>query len=119
MLASATADASGSFTASAQAPQSPDLFGIPRFFAGVGQTSGKLGAATFTMMPHLKLTPNSGAAGSTATAAGYGYGYGFGSFEPVKIFWDNPRTLLGTPAADVNGTLNGTAGAGDASFTVE
>jgi virginiamycin B lyase len=105
VLATATADASGSFTVSAVAPASPDLFGVPRFFAGLGQSRAKLGAATFTMLPHLQVTPNAGAAGSTVSAVGYG----FGSFEPVRIYWDNPRTYLGTVTADANGTFNGSA----------
>jgi hypothetical protein len=46
VLTSGVAEASGSLTATARSPQS--IHG-PRLFLGVGQSSGKLGAATFTM----------------------------------------------------------------------
>jgi hypothetical protein len=102
VLASGTADASGSFTATARATES--VFG-PRIFLGVGQNSGKLGAASFSMAPRLILNPDSGPVGSTVTATGYG----FTSLEFVKVFWNNPRTLLGTVQVDVHGTFNGSA----------
>jgi hypothetical protein len=105
VLATAVADASGSLTASALAPEWFYAYGNPRIFLAKGQTSGKLGAASFTMEPHLMLTPNSGAAGNTATVAGFGYG----PFETVRLFWDNPRTYLGTVYADVYGTFSGSA----------
>lgn len=102
VLASATADASGSFTATARAPVS--VYG-PRLFLGVGQTSQKFSAANFQMQPLLKLTPPSGSVGSTVTAEGYGYG----SLEKVDVCWNNPRTLMGTATANVHGTFNGSA----------
>jgi virginiamycin B lyase len=102
VLASATADATGSFSAAALAPAWP--FG-PRIFIGMGQSSGKLGAANFSMRPRLILNPNAGAVGSTTTA----YGIGFGSRETVEIDWMNPQTVLGTVTADVNGTFTGNA----------
>jgi len=69
VLASAMADTSGAFTVTARAPQSP--YG-PRLFLGVGQRSGKLGAASFWVTPRLILNPNSGPAGSTM-AQGCGF----------------------------------------------
>ena len=48
VLASATADGSGSFTVQAGEPESP--LG-PRLFVGVGQSSHKLGAVSFTVTP--------------------------------------------------------------------
>jgi hypothetical protein len=103
VLASGTADSSGSVSASAQAPQSP--YG-PRLFLGAGQTSGKLGAASFSISPRLILQPNSGPVGATVTAQGTG----FGPLENVDIYWLTPaRTLLGKMTANVNGTFNGSA----------
>jgi len=100
VLASATADASGSFTATAQAPQSP--FG-PRLFLGKGQSSGKVGAANFSMSPHLVLSPNSGPPGATVTVEGFGFEFYMG----VGVYWNNPRTLLGDAAADLYGGFSG------------
>jgi len=102
-LASATADSTGSFTAAASAPQSD--YGA-RVFVGAGQSSGKLGAARFSMGPRLVLNPDSGPNGSEVTVEGYG----FGPFEKVKVYWNNPRTLLHTVTADVYGSFDGSAG---------
>ena len=102
VLASATADSSGSFTVSGLVPRW--RYG-PRLFLGVGQTSGKLGAASFSISPLLSLKPTSGPVGSTVTAQGFG----FGSFEKVNVRWLNPKTLLGPVTADVNGTWSGSA----------
>ena len=101
-LATATADSSGSFTATARAPQS--VYGA-RNFIGVGQTSRKQGAASFSVEPRLVLDPTSGGVGSTVKAQGYG----FGSLEQIKIRWQNPLTVFGIVTADVNGTFNGSA----------
>lgn len=99
VLASGTTDSSGSLNVTATAPQSP--YG-PRLFLGVGQTSGKLGAASFSVKAKLILNPTSGLPGNSVTAQGYG----FGSFEQVNVFWDNPRTALGKVTTNVNGTFN-------------
>lgn len=102
VLAGATADSSGSFTATASEPQSP--YG-PRLFLGTGQSSGKLGATSFFVTARLILSPNSGPVGSTVTAQGYGFGGG----NLVRIYWNNPRTLLGTATANVYGMFTGKA----------
>ena len=102
VIASATADASGSFTVTARAPASP--FG-PRIFLSLGEGSGKVGAANFSMMPRLVLTPSSGPPGTSVTAQGYGGDTG----ESVEIYWNNPRTYLGAATADTNGAFAGTA----------
>jgi virginiamycin B lyase len=104
VLASATADSTGSFSTSVRASASAYLFG-PRIFVGVGQISGKLGAASFTLKPRLVVTPAAGAVGSTVTVEGYG----FGSMETVGITWDVPRTFLGRVTADLHGTFSGSA----------
>jgi virginiamycin B lyase len=100
VLASATADASGSITVTAQAPQSP--YG-PRIFLGKGQNSGKVGAANFSMSPHLVLSPNSGPPGTTVTVEGFGFEF----YSGVGVYWNNPRTLLGNAAADLYGAFSG------------
>jgi streptogramin lyase len=102
VLASATAGSTGAFNATARAPQS---VGGPRIFLGVGQTSGKLAAASFSMSPRLILNPASGPVGSSVTVEGYG----FGAPEAVEIYWNNPRTLLGSAVTDQYGTFGGTA----------
>ena len=102
VLASATADAGGSFTTTARAPQLP--FGL-KFFLGFGQSSGKMGLARFWVTPRLMLKPNSGPMGSTTAALGFG----FREFEAVKVYWDNPRTLLGTVTTNVTGAFTGSA----------
>ena len=102
VLASPSADSSGSFTATARVPQSP--YG-PRIFLGKGQTSNKLGAASFSVTPLLTLNPGTGAVGSTVTAEGYG----FGSLEKVNVYWNDLRTLLGTVTTDVHEAFHGSA----------
>jgi streptogramin lyase len=89
VLASAAADANGSLTAAGHAPASPNG---SRLFLGVGQTSGRLGAAGFSMAPHLFLNPTSGPVGTTVTLSGFGFD-AFGG-RP-GIHWVSPRTLLG------------------------
>lgn len=105
VMASATADSTGSFTAPARAPQSPQSVWGPRYFLGAGQTSGKLGAASFWMNPELILDPNSGPPGSTATA----HGYGFFPFDKLTIQWDGGSPALGTVTTDGYGTFKGGA----------
>lgn len=36
-------------------------------------------------------------------------GFGFGAGEQVDVYWNNPRSLLGTVAADVHGSFIGSA----------
>jgi streptogramin lyase len=103
VLASATADSNGAFSVTALAPQSP--YG-PRIFLGVGQTSGNLGTASFSMSPRLILNPASATPGSSVSITGYG----FGAAETVKLYWaGHPRLSLGSVSADEHGTFNGTA----------
>jgi virginiamycin B lyase len=102
VLASATADSAGSFTTAARAPISP--YG-PRLFVGVGQSSGKLGAASFSTSPKLVVSPASGPVGTTVSASGYG----FGSFEQVTLYWNSPRILLGIVTAGFGGAFEGDA----------
>jgi hypothetical protein len=100
VMAGATADSSGSFTATARSPQSANG---PRLFLGVGQSSGKLGAAKFTMGPHMAIDPDSGTPGSRVLVEGSGYG----PLDAVDIYWNG--TSLGSAAADIHGTFDGKA----------
>jgi streptogramin lyase len=102
VVASSTTDSTGRFTAVGGVPES--AVG-PRFLLGAGQTSGKLGAASFSVTARLYLDPYYGTPGSTASVIGYG----FGPFETVSIFWDNGSTALGTVTADRYGTFKGTS----------
>jgi virginiamycin B lyase len=105
VLATATADESGSFTATAlQPPLSP--YG-PRLFLGVGQNSGKLGAASLAVTPRLILEPSSGAAGSTAKVLGFG----FDRSQIVQIGWGplNAATVLGNATTNQSGYFEGAA----------
>jgi virginiamycin B lyase len=100
VLASATANSSGGFTATARSPQS--VYGS-RIFLGVGQSSGNLGAASFSMAPHVSIDPESGAPGSNVVVEGSG----FGPLESIGVTWNG--TSLGSATADVHGTFNGSA----------
>lgn len=102
LVASGTTDSTGRFTAVGGVPQS--VYG-PRFLLGVGQTSGKLGAATFSVTARLYLDPDYGPPGSTASVIGYG----FGPFETINIFWDSGSTALGSVTTDGLGTFKGSA----------
>ncbi len=102
VLVSATADAGGSFTATAQALRSE--YG-PKLFLAVGQSSEKLGAADFAFTPRLILEPNAGTPGGTVIV----HGFSFGSFETVNIYWQNQRDLLGTVTANADGTFSDSA----------
>jgi len=102
VLASAAADSTGSFTVSGRAPESPN--GL-RIFLGVGQTSGKVGAASFSVTPRLIVTPSSGPVGRSVSISGYG----FGANDQVQVNWHNPDMLIGFATTDPYGTFKGTA----------
>ena len=98
VLASGTTDATGSFTALAQAPQ---WSCGARVFYGVGQTSQKVGAANFSYTAFLTLSPTSGPPGTTVTVDGYG----FYSYYPPAIYI-NGRYQLGLASVNVDGTID-------------
>jgi hypothetical protein len=108
VIAHATSNSNGSFSVAAREPQSP--YG-PRSFLGMGQTSGRIGAASFSVTARVVSDPNSGAVGSTAIAQGYG----FGAADLIYLYWDDLNTSLGVGTADASGSFTGTAGI---SFTV-
>ncbi len=102
LLSTATADGSGSFTVSGRVPAPP--YG-PRSYLALGLTSGERAAASFSVTPNIVLNPGSGAVGSSVTAEGYG----FPPFYSVEIYWNEPRTFLGSVTPDANGTFAGSA----------
>jgi WD40 repeat protein len=93
---SLAADGNGSFTLPFREPQIP--YGVLTDYA-IGKTSGKIGACEFQVTARLVMSPNTGAPGDTALAKGLGFGAG----EAVKIYWNNPRTFLGTTIANNKG----------------
>jgi len=98
VLAGAKADATGSITATAQAPAS--AYG-DRIFIGTGQSSGKLGAANFSMKSGLTVTPAAGPPGSQVTVQGYG----FIQDDTVDIYWNDYSDWLGSVNANSRGTF--------------
>jgi virginiamycin B lyase len=97
-LTSAAAGSSGSFTVTVRQPKWP--FG-PRVVLAQGQSSGLLGAATYSVNEREVLSPTSGPTGASVTA----YGYGFGALETVRLEWEVPRTSFGPVNADINGNV--------------
>jgi virginiamycin B lyase len=100
VLTSAAADSSGGITAAVRTPPSP--LG-PRIFLGLGQTSGKFGAASFSENPRLVMIPDSGTPGSSAVINAAG----FPSSTEVEFFWDKPSTNLGRGITFPDGSLVG------------
>ncbi len=100
VLAQATADSAGNVDTNGIVPESP--LG-ERFFLGLGTSSGRLGAAVFSMQPSITLSSYTGAPGATVTLSAYG----FDSLSTLDIYWGHPQVLLGTVTADVNGSLKG------------
>jgi hypothetical protein len=96
-LLTTTTDASGEFTISSREPQLP--YGPMDFYA-VGLTSGRLGAAAYSVTAAMVLTPRAGVPGGTIMAEAAGFGAG----EIVDIYWNEPRQLLGTATANPQGT---------------
>jgi hypothetical protein len=68
----------------------------------VGQSSGKLGVALFTVTARLVMEPGTGMPGDTIAAQGFGFGAG----EQIQVYWYNPRAGLGYATANVHGTFS-------------
>lgn len=98
LLGTATADASGFFEVTGRVRQAP--YG-PLSLVGVGQGSGNLGVAGFTVTARLIMDPAAAAPGSTVKAQGFGFGAG----EPVVVWWITPRVRLGTATANDRGSF--------------
>jgi virginiamycin B lyase len=102
VLATAMTDSTGAFTASARVPLAP--YG-PLLFLAASQGSEKLAAVNLNVTANVVLDRDSGPPGSSVTAAGYG----FPASAQIQVYWGEPRTLLGTVTADVNGSFAGSA----------
>ncbi len=101
VLASATANSSGAFSYQdglAALPAGP--YGY-RVFLGVGAISGKVAAAGFTVVASAGPSPNYGPPGSVITVSGHG----FSAFDTVNIYWEHPRTYLGSAVTGITGSF--------------
>ena len=92
-LASAVANATGSFSVTVPIPATnPGYYNV----GAVGQTTNTIATYTYTLyQPTFMLAPVSGAARSTVTISGFG----FTGSENVAIYWHNrttPLTILPT-----------------------
>jgi len=105
VLVTGVTDSSGSFNPERDAGLPPVPFGY-RIFLGLGATSGKIGAASFSATPTLRLSANVAEPGMSVTATGYGYG----AFDTIQIYWESPLILLGTAVTDSTGSFVGDAG---------
>jgi virginiamycin B lyase len=100
LLDTANADESGSFAVSRPVAQAG--FG-PESVTGVGQTSGKLGVAPYTIQARLVLSPVEGAPGATIE----GNGYGFDTTDQLDVFWTGPggrKTEVGVADPNLRGS---------------
>ncbi len=98
-LTTATTLATGSFVAHITVPLAK---AGPHTVIAVGQTSGKMASAPFTVKPAIVLSPTHGKAGSVATMIGVG----FGMSETVAALWYPSLKLLKTGPANTVGTVS-------------
>ena len=98
VLATLTADASGSASGTTNLPLT--AYGTNLVYA-LGESSGLFGAALLSVTPRMSTVPNAGAPGTRAVAQGSG----FGAREMVQIYWASPLQLLGTAIANADGTF--------------
>jgi outer membrane protein assembly factor BamB len=105
LVATATASGMGIFTVSFPYQLSPT--GIYTV-AAIGQTSGAVATAPFTLLPWVYVRPQ--ASGPKSAITFYGYAYGAG--ETVNLYWHftpkKPGLLLGTAVGDATGSFNTT-----------
>lgn len=119
LLATATGDANGSFTANVTIPASanPASYSI----AGIGQTTGAIAKYKYIIYtPTLALAPVQGSPNSGLTVSAYG----FTGLENVDIYWNNDPTPVASSATSGFGYLVPTAitvpaGAGPGNYTVK
>jgi hypothetical protein len=106
ILGTATANSLGAWTLGFTVPVNPA--GSYQVI-GLGQPSGPTAQKAFKITQTLKITPTSGARGSTATMSFTGYAAG----ETVTIKWDCSTlgcasgTILATKVANANGNATG------------
>jgi Fe2+ transport system protein FeoA len=110
LIATTTANAAGALGAGTAL-----TFRVPTAPAGryglfaVGQASGRTAFAALDVVPAVRISPTSGAAGSSAVVSGKGYG----AQEQVTVRWDCTversqctGLVLGTGQTDENGTFS-------------
>lgn len=102
LVASATADTTGSFNLKFNIPLSPTgTYTI----AGVGQTSGSVATATFLLLPQVYASPEAGGPGAKFNI----YGNAFGNAETVNLYtnYTGPGTgnLLTTATGNATGSF--------------
>lgn len=97
LIGTADADSSGAFALAQTVGSLPG--NVYYAVMGVGQTSGKVGVAPLTIQDEVAISPNSGAAGSSATVSGYGFYPG----GEIKVRWSDD-SILGTTTTESNGS---------------
>ena len=94
-----TASADGTGTFSTKFP-TPLTFTGTYTIAAIGQTSGSVATAPFTLLPQIYVSPQAGGPGGKP----YIYGNAFASGETVNIYWNytgpGTGTLMATTSAD-------------------
>jgi hypothetical protein len=99
-IAVATVGSDGTFSETVREPQHP--YGTLELFA-LGLSSGDLGATKIAVTAGVAASPESVEPGGTVASEGLGFGAG----EPVSVYLDNPRELLGTATANALGSFVG------------
>lgn len=99
-LYTVVADDKGAFDFTAVEP--PYHYGLTALFA-VGQTSGHIGAASFSVIPAIFMKPAVAEPVETVNVEGVGFGAG----EQVYIYWSDPRAFVGSTKADSHGGFTG------------
>lgn len=99
-LTSITTTPAGGFVTGLTVPQA---ISSPHTLIAVGQDSDLSATAMVRVKPFILVPPYSGRAGSTII----GEGFGFGANEPVQLFWDKPRTFLGSATTNSLGSFYG------------
>ena len=105
-VTSANANGSGSFSQGFIMPLGP---AGPHTIGAVGQSSGSVATAIFTMLPNLIASPRAIGVGSSFSITGQAFGAG----EKVNIYWNCQGNCTGnplaTPTADNTGSFQFTA----------
>ncbi len=91
----ATADGTGAFTTKFPTPL---IFTGTYTIAAIGQTSGSIATAPFTLLPQIYSSPQAGGPGGKL----FIYGNAFANGEQVNIYWDYTGPSTGTLIATVN-----------------
>jgi len=103
LVATATADASGAFSAKFTVPATPlGYYGV----ACIGQQSGRSASQRLVVSDTMSISPQQGPTGTIITVDGVGYS----ANEPVQIYWNghfNGNGVTGTLELTVNADSTG------------